>query len=204
MPLQYRPLGDAWNPERQADAARVDHTPAVNFPIQRQMRVPAERQPPAAIQQRVRRFFVGAVGPQRDGFIIARNRVKADHPPVAIDIQLQLAADNIAQQRKISPAQPLHIPGVYSAHAKDIVAIGLEFALLFWRREGDAGAGRQVAVGIAADNLDLVFAARLPQLEQRLNALMRLPAKRGQIAEAPDQVEVATALHVVKGGLQRG
>ena len=55
------------------------------------------------------------------------------------------------------------------------------------------GAGRQVAVGIAADDLHFVFTVFFAQRYQRLNALMRLPAQGGQIAEAPDQIDFATA-----------
>ena len=40
------------------------------------------------------------------------------------------------------------------------------------------------------------------QCQQPLDAIVRLPAKRGEIAQAPDQIKCATAFHISNNGLQ--
>ena len=94
MPFQDRPLGEAGIANGKADAARVDHAPCINLAIHSQVSMPAERQPPSAIKQRIGRFFIRAVRPQGDRFIVTRYGVEADHATEALNIQPQLAAED--------------------------------------------------------------------------------------------------------------
>src|SRR5690606_18128702 len=144
----------------------------------------ADAQPPLAVEHQVARFFVGRVGRQLS-FVVTGRAVIANNVSVARYVQPSFTV-KLAQERVVLEAQLGQRPEQVEMMLRHVGDEAREFLGFFNSRLLMPRAADKVAVGVAAQQADVVLAKIVGKLPYALKALAGAWANRGQIAQYPE------------------